>query len=248
MLSYALFAVLLILVLILHYTDRPEEPKTKYVFWTGGFDSTAVLVRNLLLDNSYVRPIYISDPFVDNTGDKYRRKNVDFERKTMQAIVKQIKRQFPAESGKLLPIWEIERVTYGSFVKENMLELYKNGYSSRPVRQYGAMAQVCHQNNIIAELGIIDDRTDAKSLWRTLYPRVNGYTTPGCGISDSKSEPYFSVYRYFRFPLLHKSKREVLNEAHQFGYANILQMTWSCWYPVNGKPCGQCKMCQARII
>ena len=27
---------------------------------------------------------------------------------------------------------------------------------------------------------------------------------------------------------------------------NILNLTWSCWYPRNGKPCGRCIMCRER--
>ena len=31
-------------------------------------------------------------------------------------------------------------------------------------------------------------------------------------------------------------------------YDDILNLTWSCWYPKNGKPCGNCIMCKERII
>ena len=32
---------------------------------------------------------------------------------------------------------------------------------------------------------------------------------------------------------------------HQ-GFNHILDMTWSCWYPRNNKPCGRCIMCRDR--
>ncbi len=40
----------------------------------------------------------------------------------------------------------------------------------------------------------------------------------------------------------------MLNIAKKGGYEDVLGMTWSCWYPVNGKPCGRCIMCHERII
>ena len=34
--------------------------------------------------------------------------------------------------------------------------------------------------------------------------------------------------------------------ALQHGFNHILDMTWSCWYPRNNKPCGKCIMCRDR--
>ena len=31
-------------------------------------------------------------------------------------------------------------------------------------------------------------------------------------------------------------------------YEELLYYTWSCWYPINGKPCNECKVCEDRII
>ena len=31
-------------------------------------------------------------------------------------------------------------------------------------------------------------------------------------------------------------------------FDDILNKTWSCWYPRNNKPCGRCVMCRERFV
>ena len=50
------------------------------------------------------------------------------------------------------------------------------------------------------------------------------------------------------FPIVRLSKKEIIDLATQYNFNNILKMTWSCWFPINGKPCGKCPMCKERII
>ena len=56
------------------------------------------------------------------------------------------------------------------------------------------------------------------------------------------------IFRYLSFPTLNYNKKDMLNIATKNGYRDILQLTWSCWYPINGKPCKRCIMCRERII
>jgi len=34
--------------------------------------------------------------------------------------------------------------------------------------------------------------------------------------------------------------------AIENNFIDILRMTWSCWYPIDGKPCNKCSMCKHR--
>ena len=36
--------------------------------------------------------------------------------------------------------------------------------------------------------------------------------------------------------------------AHNGGFVDVLNITWTCWYPnpVTNQPCGKCKMCGER--
>ena len=40
----------------------------------------------------------------------------------------------------------------------------------------------------------------------------------------------------------------MLQEAKTQDFDSILNNTWSCWYPKNGKHCGKCIMCKERIV
>jgi len=43
-------------------------------------------------------------------------------------------------------------------------------------------------------------------------------------------------------------KEDILEIAKKDGYEEFLYYTWSCWYPIDGKPCNKCKVCEDRII
>jgi len=45
-------------------------------------------------------------------------------------------------------------------------------------------------------------------------------------------------------PLVNMSKREVVDEAREFG---MLDLAWSCYTPIAGKPCMSCNSCRSRI-
>jgi 7-cyano-7-deazaguanine synthase in queuosine biosynthesis len=40
----------------------------------------------------------------------------------------------------------------------------------------------------------------------------------------------------------------MLEVAEQEGFKDLLYYTWTCWYPINDEPCGECHMCKERII
>ena len=40
----------------------------------------------------------------------------------------------------------------------------------------------------------------------------------------------------------------MLTHAKKHKYDSILYLSWSCWFPRNGKPCRKCAMCRFRVI
>ena len=61
---------------------------------------------------------------------------------------------------------------------------------------------------------------------------------------DDKKHPV----SYLKFPLFKRPKHQLLKASQDGGYDGILKLTWSCWFPKNGTPCGKCPMCRERII
>ena len=56
------------------------------------------------------------------------------------------------------------------------------------------------------------------------------------------------VWENFTYPIRHLSKEDELDEAKKLGFDDLLYYTWTCWFPINGKPCNKCKPCKERII
>ena len=56
------------------------------------------------------------------------------------------------------------------------------------------------------------------------------------------------IFSNLVFSTITKTKKDMLEISKKYNFENILEMTWSCWYPKNGKPCGKCIMCLERII
>ena len=49
-------------------------------------------------------------------------------------------------------------------------------------------------------------------------------------------------------PLRHTNTKEMLEVAKQKGFDDLLYYTWTCWYPNDREPCGECHVCNERII
>ena len=70
---------------------------------------------------------------------------------------------------------------------------------------------------------------------------VHMENTDSCGL-ENEEDIYNIIGGYGR------SKERLLYDAKLFGFANILEETWSCWFPNDGKPCKKCPMCRERIV
>ena len=84
--------------------------------------------------------------------------------------------------------------------------------------------------------------------WNNVVMKKIG--TEDCGIdySNEYNKINSSLYERFNFPCVHLTKREILQIAKQESFDDLLYLTFSCWFPVDGKHCGKCDMCSHRII
>ena len=68
-------------------------------------------------------------------------------------------------------------------------------------------------------------------------------------ISKECKDKHIQVFNKLRFPLNQTTKEDMLRDAKNRGFKNILKMTFSCWYPIDGYiPCRRSNMCKERII
>lgn len=224
--------------------------KQHYIFWTGGFDSTFSIIYFLLFSDIPIQPIYIKDPCVDGVknsdGICYGRQNVDFEINSMNKIRNVIKNKYPDKCNKLLPTIYVNKVELTPEIIKLSEQNYKLGLSTRSSNQYSRIAQICENNNIKAIVSVIKEVDDPWN--RILYPNIVNLDT-----SDAVLGPYIinelKLYQRMKFPLINKSKQDLYQISKCFNFNDILELTYSCWYPnFDGKPCGECNMCKERLI
>ena len=82
------------------------------------------------------------------------------------------------------------------------------------------------------------------------------YEILDCAIEDGKfykdrlPRKYqdLKVFGGFSYPSRHLTREEMLEDAKKHGFDELMYYTWTCWYPKNGEPCNECKICKERII
>jgi hypothetical protein len=196
------------------------------VFWTGGYDSTFLVLYLLKYGN--VQPIYLRGCIDNETCDKKGRRNQYQEEKTMDNI-----RQLIQSKYTLLPTKKIDNIQLDEDTRQAAQESYKSGLGTRSINQYAFISQYCKDNNFIAHVGVVR----SNDCWSEL-PVINKGTTR-CRNTTLR------LFKNFRFPCIHLLKKDM---KYLIKNDELLSKTWSCWRPQNGVPCGKCKMCKERII
>jgi hypothetical protein len=228
--------------------DNDEE--IHYLYWTGGYDSTFRLCEMLLDENKIVQPIYVAlvldnDCQSEETCSKlWLRRNRKEEYTAMENVADKIKEKYPHVKDRLLKTLIID-----DHIKDDTFNFNfeKKFYSKnlwprkRKTHQYLFLSKYSsyHKKHIdIGVLGIHKKALLAKFLKKNLKKTEDNYEI------QIKNHPLY----YIRFPLYGRSKEMLLEKAQVNGYSEILQLTWSCWFPKDGKPCDKCPMCKERIV
>ena len=222
-----------------------------YVFWTGGYDSTFRICQAIIDEDKIVQPIYISDIIDNLPQNATRRKNRKFEYAAMNKIIKNLHKYFPKTKKKLLPLIDIKNITVDPEITHHMKILKSQKRVRRAVCQYGAMAQVTKNMNKNIEICV--ENEPGSMLNKTMNGKIFcpvSLDSNICYLKDNlkDSDLSLNIFKRFVFSTIKYTKKDMLNIARKNGYDNILKMTWSCWYPVNGQPCGRCIMCHERIV
>lgn len=244
--------VVLFLVKILSSYQRNDYFSNKnnnkiYVFWTGGYDSTFRVCQALLDEGKVVQPIYISDIIDNLPQNSTRRKNRQFEYSAMKKIRERLNYRFPKTRKSFLKLIDIKKINVDNDISHHMKILKSQGRVRRAVCQYGAMSQVT--KNMNKDIEICVENEPGSMLNKTMKGKLvcNGNI---CYLKDNLRgyDNSINIFKRFIFPTIKYTKKDMLDVAKRGGYEDILGMTWSCWYPINGKPCGRCIMCHERII
>jgi 7-cyano-7-deazaguanine synthase in queuosine biosynthesis len=219
-----------------------------YVFWTGGYDSTFRICQLLIRYKTAVQPVYIADKYIDNHKEKgTRRQNHINEKNSREDIIAALHRKFPHTKKLLKKTMIVKNANYDAEVIAAMKELKRKKYVRREKCQYGAMAQVAKNLDkhieVCAEVGGF--------IHKKLRTKLKCHAKTGCEYRDytftaDGQDTGLGIFNRFVMPIIGYNKEDMYNEAVEYNYEDILNLTWSCWYPRKGKPCGKCIMCRER--
>lgn len=209
-----------------------------YIFWTGGYDSTFRLCDLLIVQHKTVQPVYVAYNLdSSHLGDFWVRKNRLQEYEAMEKVRAYIIEKFPQTEKLFLPTWYItEDIVNPTFdAKFTGLNLFPR---KRTVHQYMHLAKIAHTYKIYIDVGVLGLHTRSKFA-RFLNKNVS--------LRGQLGVPKSNPLHYLRFPLLRSSKRNLCSYSKQYMFSEILQMSWSCWFPRNNTVCGKCPMCRERF-
>lgn len=210
--------------------DKPVN-----LLWTSGWDSTFRLLSLVLIQQKTVQPFYVKD---------HQRASLEMEIKTMDKIKEMVFKKAPQAKNLILPtIYKDRREIKPD---EAINAQYKRLLAMNPLGdQYEWLARYAEQAGIRdLELSIHQDDKARKF--------VAHYVTGEDAKEDFrlKEEHLHSdlaLFKYFRFPILNLTKLDMEHTAVKHDFLDIMNQTWFCHYPRNGKPCGLCTPCSATI-
>lgn len=217
-----------------------QDPNIVKLLWTSGWDSTFRLLQLVVEKQATVLPFYIISD----------RPSMATEIETMNKIKKQTYKLFPETVGRILPTVfyaQYDIAQYPDVTEKIKIMKSKAHFGS----QYGWLFRFAKQHGINdLELSIhADDRAYGffKHLKTLVVKNENQYGAYYSLDPTISNDDPLSIFKPFRFPLLEWSKVSMKEHALKIGTFDIMNLTWFCHRPINGKPCGLCSPCNCTI-
>lgn len=207
------------------------------ILWTGGWDSTFQLLRLLLLEQHRVEPYYLIDEDRPSTGA---------ELLTMKRIRKMIRDDNEPAAALMQPTkyFSVSEIPDCS----EITQAYKTIKDDRFIgSQYDWLARFCKDQGIY-ELQLCiheDDKAAVIIVPIVTAAQHNKHVFKVDGKYVGTNE--YLLFKYFEFPILKLTKTDMEQIAKERGWTQIMEMTWFCHKPINGKPCGRCSPCKYTI-
>lgn len=201
------------------------------LLWTGGWDSTFRLLDLVLMHRKMVQPYYLVSS---------ERKSSKIEVETMDKIRSQLYQQAPEAKQLLLPTiyHEVNAIQPNETITNEFSCLKAAAFLGS---QYEYLARFARETGIEhLELSVHKDDHAQRFLAPYVIEENNNYR-----LKEHHGQPGLDLFRYFRFPILQLTKRDMEAFAKKHGFLTLLNQTVFCHTPLpNGKPCGYCNPCR----
>ena len=229
--------------------DTNVNTKEVHLFWTGGWDSTFRLLQLLIQQKKKVQPLYIVDPARNSLG---------VEIQSMNKLMKSIKEKYPYTELLLSPTRFVniesidpdDEITRAyQFLKQKVPLGHQYDWLARFCKQY----EYCSVEIAVENVDGNNGRSESSKLVRKFID--NNFLDKIGEHSKKESEIYSTskiLFRYFKFPVINLSKREMFRLSKQNKWLPIMGKTWFCYQPLyvpfSGQtPCGICITCRHQI-
>ena len=212
-----------------------NDKKTIMILWTGGFDSTYMMMKYAREDILIV-PIYV-----------YRKERLskDHEIKAMNTLL-ELLRTDPSTKAYIFDIQIIDENRIAAD-KEITNAFHHFVDAKIPIgSQYEPLARLAKYNPHLY-VGII--KTNDYGLTNMLKEHGKIVYSDDVYYLDAEyTDPYYSaLFSNFRFPLLETTEEDILIQIKKWKQEHYLSHIWFCHHPVNNKPCGVCVPCRIKI-
>jgi len=207
------------------------------ILWTGGWDSTFQLLRLLFLNNQPVEPHYLIDEDRPSTGT---------ELLTMKRIRQKISEMDESASSLIRPTkyFSVSQIPDDIEITNAYTAIKKTRFIGS---QYDWLARYCKYRRITNLQLCIHEDDKAAVVVGPILSKKKSDKGPAVWENQYLGTDEHLVFKWFEFPILKLTKTDMANIAEQHGWRKIMEMTWFCHRPLNGKPCGRCNPCRYTI-
>ena len=209
------------------------------VLWTGGLDSTCRIVELSKLDVT-IQPYYLNDHIRDS---------IKYELKAIRTItdVLRSKKDIRCDLRDVILI-DVNSLAEDEKIRKSwkkLHDLYKIG------TQYDWIARFAKQNELQLEMSL--EKSPRGKASATLNGEAVLIKEEKCiGVSeykidiDASTQDAVNLFENLRFPtsLWSMTKEEEVEEMKELDCGDVMKMTWFCYTPVFGMPCGHCNPCK----
>lgn len=207
--------------------------KTHNLLWTGGWDSTYRLLDLAIVKKKVVQPYYIIDE---------QRKSIEYEQKSMEKIKILIEKLDVDAYHRILKTETVMKCKIHE--KHEIKKKYNNIIKSFNLgTQYVWLGSFADENNLTLDLCIEKD-TRPFNLIKEVVLKIEDDDDVFYVLNEISYDSDLQIFKYYKFPLLYMTKLEMEQKATEMGFKHIMDETWFCHNPINGKPCGTCNPCK----
>lgn len=206
----------------------------KNILWTGGWDSTFRVLDLVLNKKEVVRPYYVLDE---------RRGSTKMEIITMEKIKGMIAKIDESFSENILETVTIDRNNIPK--DENITNAYiKLTEQSHLGDQYDWLARYTNGMGI-NDLELCVHRDDTvEGFIKNDVELIEKDGDRYYKLVKDPSQPELDIFSHYHYPLFDMTKLDMEKNAKESGFDHIMEVTWFCHSPLNGKPCGMCNPCK----